>query len=276
MAPGIAFTTTSSKIPHSPPSHADTPAPKISRVLSHAASATAAARSSEIQPLMVIPMDLDIHPRSNLPARGPLYLPRVDTRLNNLPSQVHGHAHTHGPMQRSSDAPFYAQARAHTPACCSSDHITFVVNPSATSSRRLERVTHNSVTTVNINYRNLTISYACCAVLLNKSRYQVVSRAFDLASSITIGHLPTLAKLISTFTRCFTLITFASNVRFPLGIVTAKEVDQDCDNLKDSNTEQDVRLLHPQDPERNGVTRATHLVRVEYFNRARAHWDSEN
>ena len=106
MAPGIAFTTTSSKIPHSPPSHADTPAPKISRVLSHAASATAAARSSEIQPLMVIPMDLDIHPRSNLPARGPLYLPRVDTRLNNLPSQVHGHAHTPGPMQRSSDAPF--------------------------------------------------------------------------------------------------------------------------------------------------------------------------
>ena len=276
MAPGIAFTTTSSKIPHSPPSHADTPAPKISRVLSHAESATAAARSSEIQPLMVIPMDLDIHPRSNLPARGPLYLPRVDTRLNNLPSQVHGHAHTHGPMQRSSDAPFYAQARAHIPACCSSDHITFVVNPSATSSRRLERVTHNAVITANINYRNLTISYACCAVLLNKSRYQVVSRAFDLASSITIGHLPTLAKLISTFTRCFTLITFASNVRFPLGIVTAKEVDQDYDNLKDSNTEQDVRLLHPRDPERNGVTRATHLVRVEYFNRARAHWDSEN
>ena len=168
----------------------------------------------------------------------------------------------HGPMQRSSDVPFYAQARAHIPACCSSDHITFVVNPSATSSRRLERVTHNAVTTANINYRNLTISYACCAVLLNKSRYQVVSRAFDLASSMTIGHLPTLAKLISTFTRCFTLITFESNVRFPLGIVTAKEVDQDYDNLKYSNTEQDVRLLHPQDPERNGVTRATHLVRV--------------
>ena len=151
------------------------------------------------------------------------------------------------------------------------------MNPSATSSRRLERVTYNAVITANINYRNLTmISYACCALLLNKSRYQVVSRASGLASSITIGHLPTLAKLISTFTRCFTLITFASNVRFPLGIVTAKEVDQDCDNPKDSNTETDVRLLHPQDPERNGVTRATHLVRVEYFNRARAHWDSEN
>ena len=242
MAPGIAFTTTSSKIPHSPPSHADTPAPKISRVLSHTASTTAAARSSEIQPLMVIPMDLDIHPRSNLPARGPLYLPRVDTRLNNLPSQVHGHAYTHGPMQRFSDAPFNAQVRAHIPACCPRDLSTFIVNPSATSSsRRIERVTCNAVITDNINYRNLTISYACGAVLLNKSRYQVVSIASGLASSINIGHLPTLAKLISTFTRCFTLITFASNVRFPPGIVTAKEVDQDCDNPKDLNTEQDVR-----------------------------------